>query len=575
MHPTTTLLTQPRVMLCFSSTTSKAASRYSPACSRGTFRQFVSRPIKKPHVKEIICASYEGYGYSATTQRREAQLDVLRQELKALEDERDEAVRVAESCAKTCVRLTDMSKLLEDLALEKVKAGDEAGAKVVLQEKNLLREIIDKSNTKAQANFSLAGKLAGLIGDKHNELVGLLGGHPATAGGDEPTTSSASRPSGGGGYTSPYSSSSLSYGGYQMPWERSLAEAQQRVRQAEAEAQRMGRLAALSAEDSIAAARERLRAQDRSGRAAEDILQARERLRRSAESSIAEAQERLRAQDSQILEYCRRIVARYRRGEPPERVEWYVGSVRGGTDKARRCLVARSKSSRRRRRTRGCLSGDALLAAVEGEGRREGAEHEGPQLTERIALTHGCMLILLVQPRSAVRQSPLLTTRAYYQAPPPSPQQPSSHPRGGSGSQEIDRCAPGADNTVPYTCSCGPLKAAAVAVGVVAAPVLMARGSAAADIAAAAAAVMALLPQLPCLQQSAHDALIARPLLRLGATEEAIAGGEGGARAGGMVVVVVEGRKGTPPVPGPLYGTGNPRDRIPPLGPSRHSNHPQ
>lgn len=43
--------------------------------------------------------------------------------------------------------------------------------------------------------------------------------------------------------------------------------------------------------------------------------QARERLRRTAEESIAEARERLRAQDTQILEYCRRIVARYRRGE--------------------------------------------------------------------------------------------------------------------------------------------------------------------------------------------------------------------------------------------------------------------
>ncbi len=31
------------------------------------------------------------------------------------------------------MRLTDMSRLLEDLALEKIKGGDEAGAKAVLQ----------------------------------------------------------------------------------------------------------------------------------------------------------------------------------------------------------------------------------------------------------------------------------------------------------------------------------------------------------------------------------------------------------------------------------------------------------
>lgn len=40
---------------------------------------------------------------------------------------------LAESCARTCVRLSDMNRLLEDLALEKVKQGDEAGAKQVLQ----------------------------------------------------------------------------------------------------------------------------------------------------------------------------------------------------------------------------------------------------------------------------------------------------------------------------------------------------------------------------------------------------------------------------------------------------------
>ncbi|GLI61869.1 hypothetical protein VaNZ11_004379 [Volvox africanus] len=284
----------------------------------GVLHRAMNSETRAPRLKAFGYASQSGYGPSTTAQKREAKLDLLRQELKALEDERDEAVRTAESCAKTCVRLTDMSKLLEDLAVEKIKAGDEAAAKLVLQEKNSLREIIDKSNTKAQANFALAGKLASLIGDKHHELVDFLGGSSQGLGEYTQDPGSASRPSSWPDMPSSSSGTSLygSSGGYQLPWERSLVEAQQRVRQAEAEAQRMGKLAALSAEDSIAAARDRLAQLGASaGSRSEGILQARERLRRTAEESIAEARERLRAQDAQILEYCRRIVARYRRGE--------------------------------------------------------------------------------------------------------------------------------------------------------------------------------------------------------------------------------------------------------------------
>lgn len=258
---------------------------------------------------------------------------MLRKELRGLEEERDEAVRVAESCAKTCVRLTDMQRLLEDLALEKVKAGDEAGARAVLQEKNSLREIIDKSNEKAQANFMLAGKLAAKIGDKHNDLVALLGqgqgqGGAAAAAPAPASPRGAAWPEPPGAGSSSYGGSSYggyggstagsaAGGGYQMPWEKSIAEAQQRVRQAEAEANRMGRLAALGAEESIEAARERLRQRGAAGggSGAESILEARARLRRSAEDSIAAARERLAKQDAALLEYCRRIVARYRRGE--------------------------------------------------------------------------------------------------------------------------------------------------------------------------------------------------------------------------------------------------------------------
>lgn len=71
----------------------------------------------------------------------------------------------AESCAKTCVKLTEMSRLLDELALAKDREGDAAGAKAVLQEREGLRDIIEKNSNKAQANFALAGKLAEKIGE--------------------------------------------------------------------------------------------------------------------------------------------------------------------------------------------------------------------------------------------------------------------------------------------------------------------------------------------------------------------------------------------------------------------------
>ncbi|KAG2440701.1 hypothetical protein HXX76_003559 [Chlamydomonas incerta] len=311
-------------------------------CSAHARVPAVYRPVNPADTKPVgyhglhVCQSYTGgaSASAATTQK----LELLRKELKALEGERDTAVATAESCARTCVRLSDMSRLLEDLALEKVKQGDDAGAKQVLQEKNSLKEIIESSNNKAQANFALAGKLATLIGDKHNQLLDLMGGTSTGAGSTsnaggrswpEPASSPAPRASSAAGASSSTSwatgagvgaGAGAGVGGYEMPWQKSLQEAQQRVRQAEAEATKMGRLAALSAEDSIQAARDRLAERQAemgvgAGSNGESILQARDRLRRTAEESIQEARARLREQDVQILEYCRRIVARYRRGE--------------------------------------------------------------------------------------------------------------------------------------------------------------------------------------------------------------------------------------------------------------------
>lgn len=80
-------------------------------------------------------------------------------------------MHAAESCAKTCVKLSEMSRLLDELALAKVKEGDEAGAKSVLQEREALKDIIDKSSSKATANYALAGKLAEKIGLVQNDIL--------------------------------------------------------------------------------------------------------------------------------------------------------------------------------------------------------------------------------------------------------------------------------------------------------------------------------------------------------------------------------------------------------------------
>ncbi|KAG2441958.1 hypothetical protein HYH02_009752 [Chlamydomonas schloesseri] len=314
---------------------------HRPALARLPSRAAANAKRDLDH-NQYVCKSYGGASASAGTSAGNSrqQLEALRKELKALEEERDTAVATAESCARTCVRLSDMSRLLEDLALEKVKQGDEGGAKQVLQEKKSLKEMIDNSNNKAQANFALAGKLATLIGDKHNQLLDLMGGGAAgvssasatsstDAGGSSwpepaprPAPLSAARPSSAAGTSSGSWATGAGIGavGYELPWQKSLLEAQQRVRVAEAEASRMGRLAAMSAEDSIQAARDRLAQRQAemgvgAGSNGESILQARDRLRRTAEDSIQEARARLREQDAQILEYCRRIVARYRRGE--------------------------------------------------------------------------------------------------------------------------------------------------------------------------------------------------------------------------------------------------------------------
>lgn len=320
----------------------------------------------------------DGSGVSSTP----SPLEQAQQELKDLEAERDAAVATAESCARAAMKLTDLIALLENMAIDKVKAGDEDVAKQVLREKASAVEVLDKTSTKAQVNYALAAALAQKIGTKQAAILELLktsgpGGsaspspsssYPASPpqGGQAPSWSSTS--SARSSSEPPSSSSSFGQGmrqgqglggatqwqqqsmggvggldgfasspGWQQQqgggfggegvdagagggyvfskpkWQQSLEEAKQRISAAERDASRSGRAARLGAEESIAAAKDRLRAQ-----ATDSILSAQSRLsaqRKGADESILEAQERLRAQDAEVLAYVQRIMSRYRRGE--------------------------------------------------------------------------------------------------------------------------------------------------------------------------------------------------------------------------------------------------------------------
>jgi hypothetical protein len=108
------------------------------------------------------------------------------------------------------------------------------------------------------------------------------------------------------------------------PWEVSLQEARERLAQQERDISDTVAAARYSADSSIAAAKERLRAEAEQsvaeaqarlrqdpGPSRESFDQARERLRRSAAESIEEAQARLRKEDEQMLRTAREVVQRY------------------------------------------------------------------------------------------------------------------------------------------------------------------------------------------------------------------------------------------------------------------------
>ncbi|KAG1672696.1 hypothetical protein FOA52_005173 [Chlamydomonas sp. UWO 241] len=240
-------------------------------------------------------------------------------QVSALEAERDEALATAESAAASAVKLTDLVAELEALAVRRLKAGDDDSAKTVLREKAVAVKALEKTSAKARANFALAAKLATKIGLCQKALLEPPAPPPPTYSptGGSGSTAAAPPPS---AWDTPPSSSydgAGSYSSYTPPkpaWQVSIEEARARAASASASAASAGRAARMGAEESIAAARERLRAQG-----ADDTL--RERTSRvqagvGPDASIRAAQERLRAQEAEVLAYVEKIMARYRRGEP-------------------------------------------------------------------------------------------------------------------------------------------------------------------------------------------------------------------------------------------------------------------
>ncbi|GAX77741.1 hypothetical protein CEUSTIGMA_g5184.t1 [Chlamydomonas eustigma] len=267
-------------------------------------------------------------GFSASSG---SDLEKAKEELRDLERERDVAVYEAESSARIAMKLTEMITLLENLALQKVKEGNELSAKEILIEKSATNEALSQNSAKAQKYYALAAKLAEKIGEKQRSVLVLLknsglASHPISP---YPSSVAASKGSTSLGSSEHFSddlrsrrlneapaSRKAEYEsstGFGVPsWQTSLEDAKIRIRDAENASRQLSQSANLSAQESIEAARERIR--QRSSH--ESLLQAAQsRLKRDADNSIQAAQERLRQQDQEVLAYVGRIMARYRNGE--------------------------------------------------------------------------------------------------------------------------------------------------------------------------------------------------------------------------------------------------------------------
>ncbi|GFH28450.1 uncharacterized protein HaLaN_26941, partial [Haematococcus lacustris] len=92
------------------------------------------------------CNSYSSSSPSGST--NSSRSDSALAELRALEAERDTAITAAEACSKTGTKLAEMARLLQQLALEKVRNHDEEGARQVLVEKAGVMEALEKGAVK-------------------------------------------------------------------------------------------------------------------------------------------------------------------------------------------------------------------------------------------------------------------------------------------------------------------------------------------------------------------------------------------------------------------------------------------
>lgn len=76
-----------------------------------------------------VCASAGGDASGSASTAASS----IAQQLRELETERAEAISTAETCGRTHLKLEDMSEVLQKLALERVRTGDEDAARQLLK----------------------------------------------------------------------------------------------------------------------------------------------------------------------------------------------------------------------------------------------------------------------------------------------------------------------------------------------------------------------------------------------------------------------------------------------------------
>lgn len=122
-------------------------------------------------------ASYCGCGDvldSGMTETLSGRYHKVKEEVMALEAERDRASASAESCAHRSRRLSSRLQSLQDYALNQVSQGDEAGARGTLRIKLAVHDAWMKNIARAQANLNLVEKLEQVISWKQADLLWAL-----------------------------------------------------------------------------------------------------------------------------------------------------------------------------------------------------------------------------------------------------------------------------------------------------------------------------------------------------------------------------------------------------------------